>query len=200
MGGIGGPTCSGKTTLAEGIAGRFVERHPVVWSLDAYYRDLSALPIEERSIQNFDSPDALEWPLIVQHAAALRHGHSVQVAVYDFTAHARLAGQRQVTPGELVIVEGLHALYHPELRALYDLSLFVGLSNEACLARRMIRDAAERGRTPESIRRQFEQTVRPMADAHVFPARVFADAVLEGDAPVAENVARAANLIAALFA
>ena len=46
----------------------------------------------------------------------------------------------------------------------------------------------ERGRTPESVRRQFAETVQPMAALHVRPTRAFADLVIAGDNPIQQSV------------
>ncbi|HNY85556.1 MAG TPA: uridine kinase, partial [Candidatus Hydrogenedentes bacterium] len=60
------------------------------------------------------------------------------------------------------------------------------------LRRRIARDTRERGRTEESVRRQYEETVRPMADRWCRPTRAHAGLVLDGALPVPENAARIA--------
>jgi len=82
-------------------------------------------------------------------------------------------------------VEGLFVLYWPALRSLLDTKVFVKTDPEVCFARRLARDVAERGRTPESVRAQYEKTVRPSAEWFVFPTMKYADLVVSGEEPLA---------------
>jgi uridine kinase len=190
--GIAGPSCSGKTELARWLRGR--TGAPIL-NLDVYYIDLSHLPLEERARRNFDEPAALDYRLILEHARALAAGSPIRAPRYDFTTHARAAGDEVVEPGGLVILEGLFTLYWPELRELLGVKLYVDAPDDLCLARRLERDVRERGRTPESVLRQFEETVRPMAHLHILPTRAYADLVLSG----AEPLSRSGELALALL-
>ncbi|MCB2186148.1 MAG: uridine kinase [Deltaproteobacteria bacterium] len=187
--GIAGPSGAGKTTLAQALAQSLAARGPVVFQLDAYYRDLAALPPARRAAENFDVPGALDWELLVAQLRRLQAGQAVEQPVYDFARHTRDAGVRPLAPGGLLIVEGLHAL-HDRLRPWLDLKIFVDLDQEACLARRLARDTATRGRSAAGVRQQFAATVRPMFEAHVAPLRAWADVVVAGDRPPAQAVAR----------
>ena len=68
-------------------------------------------------------------------------------------------------------------LYWPELRAMLDTKVYVQTDPAVCFQRRLRRDIAERGRTPESVREQYERTVRPSAEWFVYPTEKFADLV-----------------------
>ncbi|HIJ72696.1 MAG TPA: uridine kinase [Candidatus Hydrogenedentes bacterium] len=187
--GIAGPSCSGKTLLAEHLAARLPggrapgTRTPIV-SLDSYYRDLSHLEIAERTRQNFDAPEALDWPLLERDLAALARGQRVATPVYDFAAHTRASQTQRIVPGTFLIVEGLLALHDPAIRRFYKTSVFVDCSHPVCLARRIERDTRTRGRTRQSVLAQYEETVRPMADQYVLPTRQFADITVSGEPPV----------------
>ena len=61
--GIAGGTGSGKTSIAKSLLEEYGEGEVVVIEQDAYYRDLSDLSIEERQLQNFDHPDAIDIEL-----------------------------------------------------------------------------------------------------------------------------------------
>ncbi|HRZ16827.1 MAG TPA: uridine kinase [Candidatus Hydrogenedentes bacterium] len=182
--GIAGPSCSGKSTLAHETARAFADLNPLVLSLDAYYRDLAHLPPGERARVNFDHPDALEHELLEAHLRALAAGGEISEPVYDFTAHTRAGARPLRADGALVLVEGVLALHYPGLRAQYH--------DATALRRRIARDTRERGRTGESVRRQYEETVRPMADRWCRPTRAHAGLVLDGALPVPENAARIA--------
>ena len=179
--GIAGPSCAGKSELARWLAARL--QAPVL-NLDHYYFDMSDLPLEERARRNFDEPAALDYPLILAHVRSLAAGQPVRAPRYDFATHTRARDETLVEPGDYMILEGLFALYWPEVRASMRTRLFVTAPDEVCLDRRTARDAHERGRSPESVRRQFETTVRPMAHLHVLPTAAHAGLVLVGTEPI----------------
>jgi uridine kinase len=149
--------------------------------LDNYYRDLGHMPFSERIQQNFDDPAMIESPLLAAHVAALARGETIERPVYDFSTHTRVLGQTErVTAGAFVLVEGLFALYYPELLPLYSLRVYVDTPDELCFDRRMRRDIEERGRTAESVRAQYEVTVRPSSEAFVRPSAANADLTVDG--------------------
>jgi len=179
---IGGCSCSGKTTLARHLAQTL---GGIVFPLDSYYRDLSQLAPEARARTNFDAPAAIESELLLRHLGELAAGRAIDRPVYDYTTHTRSPKTILVPAGGTVLLEGLFVLYWPGIRDLCSLRAFVDVDEETCLARRIARDVAERGRTEQSVRSQYEETVRPMARRYVIPTLEFADVVVPGDGPVA---------------
>jgi uridine kinase len=176
--GIAGCSGSGKTTLARELA---TQLDATLFPLDLYYRDLSQFPLDSRHKCNFDHPDSLESELIIEHVRSLAQGQPIQRPVYDFKTHSRVAGAFDtIIPARTVIVEGILALYFDELVPLYDFSIYVNAPDEICLKRRIYRDMRERGRTEESVREQFEQTARPMAELYVLPSASRASISVEG--------------------
>jgi uridine kinase len=196
--GISGPSSSGKTELAR----RLVAELPgtAIVSLDSYYRGRQELPFEEREKLNFDHPDALEWELLQEHLQAIGEGRAFEEPVYSFARHVRIAGTRRIEPAEFLIVEGLFVLYWPELRAILDTKVYVWTDPEVCYRRRMTRDVAERGRTPEYVRAQYERTVRPGAEQFVCPTREYADLVVSGEKPFEESVGAVLRALDAVVA
>lgn len=175
---VAGASGSGKTTLAAELARTLGGLH---FSLDTYYRDLGNLPLENRAQQNFDDPAMIDVPLLDAHIAALARGQSIQRPIYSFSEYTRIPDQFEaIHPGSLVVVEGLFALYFPELRPYYQLSVYVDTPDDVCFARRLKRDVEERGRAPESVRHQYDATVRPCSLAFVRPLIDFADLVVDG--------------------
>ncbi len=159
--GIAGCSGSGKTTLAAELARTLNGIH---FPLDYYYLDLSHMPLAERALQNFDDPMLIESPLLAAHVAALARGETIERPVYDFSEYTRVLDRTEsVHAAPFLIVEGLFALVYPELLPLYQLRVYVETPDEICFERRLTRDVEERGRTPESVRRQYEATVRPAA-------------------------------------
>jgi len=162
-------------------------RSPVV-ALDAYYRDLAHLPLDERARANFDIPDALDDQLLIEQVRSLSRGQEVDIPIYDFAHYVRTPAVERVQAGEFVILEGLFTLHWEELRSLLDVKVFVVADDVICLGRRLERDIRERGRSRESVLEQYRLTVRPMAEKYVLPTRRFADLVLDGAVPIEQSV------------
>lgn len=193
--GVAGTSCSGKSLVAARLRDRLEKKRPVTLSLDAYYRDLSALKPSEREARNFDTPEAIDHALLIAHLETLAAGGAVEKPVYDFAAHSRVARTETVAPGDILIIEGLFLLYWPEIRRLLHTKVFVDLPDELALARRLERDVRERGRTRSSVLDQFHKTVKPMAEKYVIPTKSFADVVVSGDDPVERSVALIVRLM-----
>jgi uridine kinase len=178
--GIAGASGSGKTTLAAELAR---ELDGVYFPIDNYYRDLSHLPFSERAKQNFDDPALIESSLLAAHLAALARGEVIERPLYDFATHTRVLDRTEtMRGGSFVLVEGLFALYYPELLLLYQFRIYVDTPDDICFERRMKRDTLERGRMPESVRVQYETTVRPSSLRYVRPSGAHADLVIDGTA------------------
>lgn len=181
---IAGGSGSGKSTLALGLARRLPGA--TLFPVDAYYRDLSHLPPERRAAANFDDPGAIEIDLLIPHLTTLRSGERISQPVYDFTRHIRLERTRAVRAAGPILVEGMHALHWPELRAAGDVTLFVRAPEAVRLERRVARDVCDRGREEQAARRQFSEAVAPMHARFVEPTARFAHFVLDGsEAPEA---------------
>jgi uridine kinase len=178
--GIAGASGSGKTTLATELARELDGIH---FPLDNYYRDLKHLPPGERTLQNFDDPALIESPLLAAHIAALARGQAIERPLYDFSTYTRITDRTEtVRAGAFLLVEGLFALHYHELLPLYNLRVFVDTPDEVCFERRLKRDMEQRGRTEESVRRQYEATVRPASLRYVRPSAANADLIVDGTA------------------
>ena len=176
--GIAGCSGSGKTTLARELT---IQLEATLLPLDLYYRDLSHLPEHARTHQNFDHPSSLEEELLVEHVRSLAAGETIHRPIYDFATHSRVPGATEtIVPARVVIVEGILALHYDDLRPHYDVSIYVNAPDEVCLARRIHRDTRERGRTEESVRQQYNETAKPMADLYVLPSAAHAGLTVEG--------------------
>lgn len=175
---IAGCSGSGKTRLAEELARTVGGVH---FPLDNYYRDLSHLPTAERAAVNFDDPGVIESALLAAHVAALARGETIDRPLYDFATHTRIRERTEpVHADSLLLVEGIFALCYRELLPLYHLRVFIDTPDSICFQRRLSRDTTERGRSPESVCRQYDTTVRPSAEHWIRPSAAFADLVLDG--------------------
>jgi len=196
---ITGGSGAGKTTVARALA-RLLGAGAVVIAEDDYYRCASTIPNFDAALHNFDEPAAKEHPLLMAHLKLARSGEAFDKPVYDLTTHRRTPEVERIAHAEWVIVEGIHMLASEDLRALFDVRVFMDSDEALRLGRRMIRDVESRGRTPRSVLVQFFTHVRPMHELHVSPQRTFADLVIEcpydaGPAHADESAARIAALL-----
>ncbi|MBT4137099.1 MAG: uridine kinase [Candidatus Latescibacteria bacterium] len=189
--GIAGGTGAGKTTLAQTFLSALSPPQACLIPHDAYYRNLSHLPLETRAQTNFDHPNALETELLITHLKALTNNQTVQIPTYDFTSHTRTIETIPLTPRPIIIVEGILLFENTSLCDLFNLKIFVDADADIRFARRLTRDVTERGRTPESVTQQYLSTVRPMHNTYVAPSRKQADLII----PCEYNTTLATKLI-----
>ena len=176
--GVAGGTGSGKTTVAQEILLRAGAHLITFMQHDAYYRDLGHLPPAEKAMQNFDHPDALENSLLIDHLRTLKQGRPIEMPVYDFTTHSRTAETIPIKPHRVILLEGILIFADPILRSLMDVKIYVDTDPDIRFIRRLQRDIAERGRTMESVIRQYLGTVRPMHEEFVEPSKRYADVII----------------------
>lgn len=176
--GVAGGSNSGKTTIAERLADVVGEPRISLIKLDSYYVATPELALAERAAMNYDHPDAFDWSLLNEHIAALVDGVAVDVPVYDFAAYDRTAATVRVQPSRVIVVEGILVLWEPRLRERFDLKIFVDAPADLRIIRRLERDVAERGRTPQSIIDQYLATVRPAHETFIEPSKRYADVII----------------------
>jgi uridine kinase len=175
---VAGGTGSGKTTVAHRLADTLGADRFTLMKLDSYYCDQTHLPMDRRVQTNYDHPDAFDWPLLQQHLRSLMAGESVDVPVYDFPTHTRSTEHVAVVPSQVVCLEGILVLYEAELRELFDLKVYVDTDADIRFIRRLERDVAERGRTPESVIDQYLKTVRLAHEQFIEPSKRYADVIV----------------------
>ncbi len=176
--GIAGGSGSGKTTVAQEILQRVGPDRIAFLQHDSYYKDLSGLPPTQRAEVNFDHPNSLETDLLIEHIASLREGKAVEVPIYDFSTHSRTSRTFTVQPRRVILVEGILIFTEAALREMFDVKIFVDTDSDIRFIRRLSRDIAERGRTTESVIKQYQLTVRPMHLEFVEPSKRYADIII----------------------
>ncbi|MBT3737592.1 MAG: uridine kinase [Candidatus Marinimicrobia bacterium] len=176
--GIAGGTGSGKTSIANYLLKKFGSEQLIVIEQDSYYKNNSALSIDERNQQNFDHPDAIDIELFNKQLVSLLGGKSVEIPIYDFSIHNRRNQRQFVKPCRIIVIEGILTLYFDSLRKLMNIKVFVDTPDNIRFTRRLSRDVKERGRTIKSVTNQYEKTVKPMYDQFVKPSRDLADIII----------------------
>ena len=176
--GVAGGSSSGKTTVAERLAQLAGDEHLALIKLDSYYVKFHDMPIEERRAFNYDHPDAFDWPLLNDHLAALVAGAQIPVPVYDYVDFNRTNEVRVVRPAQIVVVEGILVLWEPTFRDRFDLKVFLDTDADLRFIRRLQRDVADRGRSPDSVIAQYLDTVRPAHEQFIEPSKRYADVII----------------------
>ena len=175
--GIAGGSGSGKTTLMKNLVKRFGDDVAVL-SHDNYYRAHDELPFEQRSKLNYDHPDAFDTEMMIAHLGLLKEGKAIECPVYDYTVHNRSNEVTIVEPRKVIIVEGILIFENKALCELMDIKVFVDTDADERLARRILRDVKERGRSLDSVLTQYTTTVKPMHDIFVEPSKRYADIIV----------------------
>lgn len=176
--GIAGGTGSGKSTLTARLREHFGEHEVSVINHDSYYKRHDELPYEERCMLNYDHPDSFDTELLIEHLRALRRGETVQVPVYNYSIHNRSDKTVTVSPAPVIIVEGILIFDSAELCSMMDLKVFVDTDADVRILRRIVRDVKYRGRTLDSVVKQYLTTVKPMHEQFVEPSKRKADLIV----------------------
>ena len=176
--GIAGGTGSGKTTVVNKIISSFPTGEVAVIPQDSYYKDLSHIPPEERSKINFDEPNAIEWPLLVEHLNRLKDGQSIEMPTYSYLTCTRQKETVHVDPCDVVIVEGILVLTDPSIRQMMDVKCFVDADPDDRRIHVKARDCIERGRTPQMVIDRYQDVLKPMHCLYIEPSKRFADLII----------------------
>ena len=176
--GVAGGTGSGKSTLVKRLQEAFRNDDVATICHDFYYKAHPELTYEERTKLNYDHPDAFDTWLTVEHIKALKEGKSVECPTYSFVEHNRTEETLPIKPSKVIIVDGILIFENEELRNIMDIKVYVDTDADVRLARRILRDVRERGRSMESVISQYTTTVKPMHEQFVEPSKRYADVII----------------------
>ena len=185
---VAGGTGSGKSFLARNLANTYSKKEILIIEQDSYYKDISNLDYEDRCKQNFDHPDSIDSALIENHLKILLSGKPIYSPRYNFYKHLREKEEKKISPHPIIIMEGILILHYKRLHKFYTLKIFVETPENIRLNRRIERDIHFRGRTKESIEKQYYSTVKPMHDKFVQPSKSYSDIVIEGTALIDKSI------------
>ena len=177
--GIAGGSGSGKSTFAKRLKERFPDDIALV-SCDNYYLSRSEMPFEERKKQNYDSPEAFEFDLMVSQIMDLKNGKDVLCPVYDFALHTRSNQVIEIKSRPVILIDGILIFSEPKLRDIMDMRVYVETDADERILRRARRDICERGRTLDGVIEQYLATVKPMHNKYVEPTKMYADIIING--------------------
>jgi uridine kinase len=176
--GIAGGTGSGKSTVARRVSEAVRGASAMALDMDAYYRNLTELTLDQRRHVNWDHPDAFDFDLLLAHLEALAERRAIDKPVYDFVTHLRSDRHIRVEPADVIVVDGILLFVDPRVRARVDLMAYVDTAPDIRLVRRIRRDMRTRGRPLDEILEQYLTTVRPMHLEFVEPTKQYADVII----------------------
>ena len=176
--GISGASASGKSLLANTIVNELGSDQVVIISEDSYYKDHSNIPFEERAKINYEHPDAFDHELLLNHLIQLQEGKSIEIPIYNHAQHIRDTKTRPIGKHAIIVLEGILLFVEQQLRELMDIRIYMETSLDICLIRRLKRDIKERGRSLDSVLKQYEDTVRPMYMQFIDPSKRYADLIV----------------------
>ena len=176
--GIAGGTGSGKTTLADKLIENFGRDEVSILRHDNYYKRHDEMTYEERSLLNYDHPDAFDTELLCEHIQALKAGNPIEMPVYDYSQHNRSDKTIRVNPAPVIVLEGILIFAEPKLCELMDIKVFVDTDADVRILRRIVRDVKHRGRSLDSVINQYLTTVKPMHEQFVEPSKRRADIII----------------------
>ncbi len=176
--GVTGGTGSGKTTVSKRILKSFPDQQVLMIEQDAYYKDQSHMPFEERVKTNYDHPFAFDTDLFLEQLKTLLNYEPIEKPSYDYKLHTRKKETTTVQPKDVIIIEGILILEDKRLRDLMDIKVFVDTDPDVRIIRRLVRDIKQRGRTMESVIDQYLNVVRPMHLQFIEPTKRYADIIV----------------------
>jgi uridine kinase len=178
--GIAGGTGSGKTTVVNKLLEVFPNGEVIVIPQDAYYKDNSHITLEERQKINFDHPDSVEFPLLIDHLKKLKRGKSIRMPIYSYLTCLRAKETITIKPSRVVLVEGILILADSGLRNMLDIKVFVDADADDRLGRVIQRDIVERGRSLMKVLERYHDTVKPSHLQFIEPSKRYADIIIPG--------------------
>ena len=176
--GVAGGSGSGKSTLVSKLQEAFAGEDVATLCHDYYYKEHTELSYEERTQLNYDHPQAFDTDMMIKHIKMLKQGKEIERPVYSFVEHNRTLERVTVKPSKVIIIDGILIFENRELRDLMDIKVYVDTDADVRLARRILRDVCNRGRSMESVIEQYLSTVKPMHEEFVEPSKRYADVII----------------------
>ena len=185
---IAGESASGKTTLVKNTAKACIKSETnnvyTVVCCDDYYKDaseeLNAAGNYEKLFEtgfSFDTPDAIDIPLMKEHLIKLKQGQEIYSPLYNFVTCESKKDTVLKKPAKLILNEGLYVL-NDYLRDIIDIKIYVYTPLEVIKDRWFAR-ATSRGKTGMAAQMQFHD-VNQTAFRHIRPSMDIADVVING--------------------
>jgi uridine kinase len=197
--GIVGGSASGKTSFLRDLLARLPSDQCAVVSQDNYYRSIHEQERDARGQPNFDLPTAIHREHFHADLQKLLRGETVARAEYTFNHRDKTGRTITIAPAAILIVEGLFVFHYEEIRALFDLRVFIDAREDLCKERRLQRDASERGYDAAHVEYQWEHHVRPAYRKFILPYRDEAHVIVANHGGFEKGLAVVADHLTAVL-
>jgi len=111
---VSGPSSSGKTTFSKRLSIQLMVcgLKPIVLSLDNYFVNRDATPLDEHGEWDFEHLHALDLPFFNQQLKQLLDGEEVEIPFFNFEDGKRyFKGEKlKLNEDSVLVMEGIHAL------------------------------------------------------------------------------------------
>ncbi|MBN1499662.1 MAG: uridine kinase [Spirochaetes bacterium] len=174
--GICGGSGSGKTTIVRKIS-EIISDFTLI-PQDNYYKSAEFINNSNITAFNFDHPEAFDNELLYEDLIKLKNNEIIRMPQYDFVKHRRKNEVIEIYPSGIIIFEGIMVFSDKRIRDLIDLKLFIDTPDDIRFIRRLQRDINERGRTIDSVIKQYLEVVRPGHQEFIEPTKIFADLII----------------------
>lgn len=181
--GLCGKSCSGKSTLAAEILTE--NPHITAISIDNFFKKES--PIKHEGHNNWDCPESILFDEFKTAIKKLKKGESTFIPSKQFTE----IFDRKIEPNKIILVEGFLLFFDKELNELFDKKIFVDVSNENMIKRRLKRDQTIRVNQPKYI----EEVVLPYSKKFEAIQKDSADIILSGEEEFLKTKKELSNII-----
>ena len=187
--GFCGGSAAGKTTLVTALLGHYGDKAVTV-GLDSYYKDFQDLTFEEREEINFDHPSSFDIDLLKKHLTLLINGREIKKPIYNYNTHKRQTNTIIVNPKTLIFLEGTLIFHFIELINIINLKIFIETKESVRYQRRIDRDIKQRGREISNVKKQYQNTVKPMHEKYIDPLKSVADVIISGELDIVDSAKR----------
>jgi uridine kinase len=118
---------------------------------------------------NFDHPNAMDWELMRDTFQKLCRHEDVIIPAYNYKTCKRDPPGIELKCTDLILFEGIFALFDPQIREIMDLKIFVHSDDDIRLLRRLKRDVLHRGRSVEGVIQSYNRFVKQAYDEYIKP-------------------------------
>ena len=184
--GLCGGTAAGKTTIVSKLIEHYGSASTI--KLDSYYKDFSSLSFDNRKKVNFDHPDSFNTKMLKKHLSLLLEGNKIESPIYNYKTHCRENIFNIIYPNKLIFLEGTLIFFYSELTKLMMLKIFIETPEDIRFKRRLKRDVKKRGRLPMEVRKQYNESVKPMHMQYIEPLKSVADIIISGSSEINTSV------------
>ncbi len=197
--GIAGGSGSGKTTFKHKLAAYFNESELCVISQDEYYKTDGSQEIDANGVTNYDLPTAIDDVAFTEAVQQLIAGNSVEREEYTYGNPNIVPKMFVFKPAPVIFVEGLFVFHHASINDMLDFRIFVDAKDVFKVARRIRRDAVERGYELQDVLYRYENHVMPSFDKYIAPYRDSSDIIVNNNTNFEKSIDMVAAYIRAIL-